>query len=147
MEHPILFINVILEALGLPVDLRQQRDALHQLEPEAGAGLEIGVERRRPLLVDEAHRRPPVDEAHQVERPAQHRRVLAHRDRRAQGGPAPGIGDPAQAAGLFGPDTVDGIAPAQGWQAWWQAAVSAKRAGAPWSNPDSAAQSAVASTQ
>ncbi len=32
----------------------------------------------------------------------------------------------------IGPDTVDGIAPAHDWQAWWQHAVTVKRVGAPW---------------
>jgi len=32
----------------------------------------------------------------------------------------------------IGPDTVDGIAPAEGWQDWWRKAVDAKREGAPW---------------
>ena len=32
----------------------------------------------------------------------------------------------------FGPDTVDGIAPAQDWENWWQEAVKSKRDGAPW---------------
>ena len=36
------------------------------------------------------------------------------------------------AATRLGPDTVDGIAPANDWQHWWQQAVQAKREGAPW---------------
>ena len=36
------------------------------------------------------------------------------------------------AAALVGPDTIDCIAPAQGWEAHWSAAAAAKRAGAPW---------------
>jgi len=36
------------------------------------------------------------------------------------------------AAQRVGPDTVDGIAPTDGWQDWWQAAVQHKRDGAPW---------------
>ena len=71
----------IFEALGAPVDLREQCDALHQLVREPGAGVEVGVERGRPAL-RQLHRRPSVDEAHQIERSAQHRGVLAHRDRR-----------------------------------------------------------------
>jgi phthalate 4,5-dioxygenase len=31
-----------------------------------------------------------------------------------------------------GPDTIDGIGPAQGWEAWWRERVAAKYAGAPW---------------
>ena len=38
----------------------------------------------------------------------------------------------AQAAALQGPDTMDCIAPAADWQAFWQAAATAKRQGAPW---------------
>jgi phthalate 4,5-dioxygenase len=65
-----------------------------------------------------------------------HRRLLLQAmDTVAQGGPPPGIGDPAQVAAIGGPDTVDGIAPAQGWQDWWQGAVRAKRDAAPWSAP------------
>ena len=53
----------------------------------------------------------------------------------AQGGTPPGIADAAQHASISGPDTVDGIAPAGDWEAWWQKAVRAKREGAPWANP------------
>jgi phthalate 4,5-dioxygenase oxygenase subunit len=48
------------------------------------------------------------------------------------GGDAPGAADAAQAARMIGPDTVDGIAPAGAWAAWWQEQVRAKRDGAPW---------------
>ena len=48
------------------------------------------------------------------------------------GGVAPGFGDPAQAAAMIGPDTVDGIAPAGEWAQWWREAVRAKRQAAPW---------------
>jgi phenylpropionate dioxygenase-like ring-hydroxylating dioxygenase large terminal subunit len=37
-----------------------------------------------------------------------------------QGGPAPGVADPALAAHMVGPDTVDGIAPAGTWGTWWK---------------------------
>ena len=70
----------VLQALGLPVDLAEQRDALDQLVGQALAGVEVGVERRRPAVG--VHRRPAVDEAHQVEGAAEHRRVLAHADGR-----------------------------------------------------------------
>jgi phthalate 4,5-dioxygenase oxygenase subunit len=53
---------------------------------------------------------------------------------------APGVADPALAAQMRGPDTVDGIAPAGTWASWWQEQVRAKRDGAPWS---AAADSAV----
>jgi phthalate 4,5-dioxygenase len=36
------------------------------------------------------------------------------------------------AAGLSGPDTIDCIAPAQGWEEFWTRAAAAKRAGAAW---------------
>ena len=65
-----------------------------------------------------------------------HRRLLLQAmDTIAQGGTPPGIGDPALCPTIGGPDTVDGIAPAQDWQAWWQEAMHGKRAGAPWQNP------------
>jgi hypothetical protein len=37
-----------------------------------------------------------------------------------------------QAGTAAGPDTMDCIAPAAGWQAHWQALAAAKRAAAPW---------------
>jgi hypothetical protein len=37
-----------------------------------------------------------------------------------------------QAAALRGPDTMDCIAPADRWQAFWKDAASTKRAGAAW---------------
>ena len=49
------------------------------------------------------------------------------------GGKAPGIADAAQSANMTGPDTVDGIAPADDWQVWWQTAADTKRSQAPWS--------------
>lgn len=74
-----------------------------------------------------------------------HRRLLLQAmDTVAQGGPPPGIGDPAQAAAIGGPDTVDGIAPAQGWQDWWQTAARAKREAAPWTTVTAPAQDALA---
>ena len=39
---------------------------------------------------------------------------------------------PDVAATLRGPDTMDCIAPAAGWQAFWKSAADAKRAGAAW---------------
>src|SRR5262245_40019508 len=42
--------------------------------------VDVGVERRGPA-VREPHRRPAVDEAHEVEGAAEHRRIGAHRDR------------------------------------------------------------------
>ena len=61
------------------------------------------------------------------------RRVLLKAiDTVQNGGVAPGIGDAAEAGAMRGPDTVDGIAPADAWQAWWQQTALAKRRGAPW---------------
>ena len=48
------------------------------------------------------------------------------------GGTPPMALSGAQAAALQGPDTMDCIAPAADWQAFWQAAATAKRQGAPW---------------
>jgi phenylpropionate dioxygenase-like ring-hydroxylating dioxygenase large terminal subunit len=71
---------------------------------------------------------------------ANRRMLLQALDTVEQGGTPPGMADAAQHAHISGPDTVDGIAPAQDWQAWWQAAVQAKRAAAPWSNPAATAE-------
>ena len=49
-----------------------------------------------------------------------------------QGGTPPMVLDAAAAATLRGPDTMDCIAPAADWQAFWQQAATAKRAGAAW---------------
>ena len=65
---------------------------------------------------------------------ANRRMLLQAMDTVEQGGTPPGIADPALAPNITGPDTVDGIAPAEGWQTWWQDAVRAKRASAPWRN-------------
>lgn len=48
---------------------------------------------------------------------------------------APGLADPALAATMTGPDTVDGIAPANDWDAFWRTVAAAKRAAAPWTDP------------
>jgi phthalate 4,5-dioxygenase len=53
----------------------------------------------------------------------------------AAGGTAPGAADPALAAHMTGPDTIDGFAPAASWQAWWQTHSAHKRETAPWTNP------------
>jgi phthalate 4,5-dioxygenase oxygenase subunit len=61
------------------------------------------------------------------------RRLLQQAIDDVQAGRTPlGMAQAAIAATRLGPDTVDGIAPAQGWEAWWQQAVRAKREGAPW---------------
>ena len=74
---------------------------------------------------------------------ANRRTLMQAIDDVAAGQPAPGLAQPALAAAPLGPDTVDGIAPTEGWQAWWQAAVQAKRAGAPWGAALPAAQAAT----
>ncbi len=48
------------------------------------------------------------------------------------GGTPPMVLTTAEAAALQGPDTMDCIAPAADWQAFWQQAAKAKRAGAGW---------------
>jgi phenylpropionate dioxygenase-like ring-hydroxylating dioxygenase large terminal subunit len=48
------------------------------------------------------------------------------------GGTPPMVLDAAASAAITGPDTIDCIAPAQGWEAFWQAAAAAKRQGAAW---------------
>jgi phenylpropionate dioxygenase-like ring-hydroxylating dioxygenase large terminal subunit len=48
------------------------------------------------------------------------------------GGTPPMALSAADAAALQGPDTMDCIAPADNWQAHWQQAAAAKRAGAEW---------------
>jgi phenylpropionate dioxygenase-like ring-hydroxylating dioxygenase large terminal subunit len=66
------------------------------------------------------------------------RRMLAKAiDTVQNGGVAPGMADAAQAANMTGPDTVDGIAPADQWDSWWQAAALAKKGDAPWLRPPS----------
>ncbi|MBL8385565.1 MAG: aromatic ring-hydroxylating dioxygenase subunit alpha [Burkholderiales bacterium] len=63
---------------------------------------------------------------------ANRRALFAAIDAVEAGQPPPGLAQPAIAACRIGPDTVDGIAPADGWASWWQAAVAARRAAAPW---------------
>ena len=43
-----------------------------------------------------------------------------------------GMANADVASTRLGPDTVDGIAPSQGWEDWWQQAVRTKREAAPW---------------
>jgi len=42
--------------------------------------------------------------------------------------------DPAQAAGITGPAAIDGIAPADDWQGYWQKTEVIKRQAASWTN-------------
>jgi phthalate 4,5-dioxygenase oxygenase subunit len=61
------------------------------------------------------------------------RRMLAKAiDDVAAGALPPGFAKAEIAATRFGPDTVDGIAPAQDWSTWSQHTMQAKRDGAPW---------------
>ena len=48
------------------------------------------------------------------------------------GGTPPMALGPDQAAALTGPDTIDCIAPAAGWEDFWRDAAARKRASAPW---------------
>lgn len=62
-----------------------------------------------------------------------HRRMLLKAIQAVQdGGSAPMVLTAEQAAALRGPDTMDCIAPAERWEAFWQEAAAAKRAAAPW---------------
>ena len=61
------------------------------------------------------------------------RRVLTQAIATVQaGGLPPGVADAASASSMTGPDTVDGIAPAATWEAYWRETAAAKRAAAPW---------------
>ena len=61
------------------------------------------------------------------------RRMLVQAIQAVQAGQtAPGLADPALAATLRGPDTVDGIAAADDWERFWRDAAATKRAAAPW---------------
>ncbi len=63
---------------------------------------------------------------------ANRRTLLKAIDAVANGETPVGLADPKVATQRFGPDTVDGIAPAAQWQQWWQDAAAEKRKGAPW---------------
>jgi phenylpropionate dioxygenase-like ring-hydroxylating dioxygenase large terminal subunit len=65
-------------------------------------------------------------------------------DRVERGEQAPYGADPALAPQMLGPDTVDGIAPTQAWDAWWREQVRAKRVGAPWVTVDASGTDANA---
>ena len=43
-----------------------------------------------------------------------------------------GVANAEVARQTLGPDTVDGIAPRESWQAWWREQVQRKRTHAPW---------------
>jgi len=63
---------------------------------------------------------------------ANRRTLLKAIDTVEAGGTPPMVLSAEQAAALRGPDTMDCIAPAQDWAAFWQNAAAAKRAAAPW---------------
>jgi hypothetical protein len=61
------------------------------------------------------------------------RRVLIKAIEQVQAGARPPMAlDAEQAAALTGPDTMDCIAPAERWEAFWREAAAAKRARAAW---------------
>jgi phthalate 4,5-dioxygenase len=61
------------------------------------------------------------------------RRMLAKAIETVQaGGNPPGVADAVLVGAMRGPDTVDGIAPADSCDAFWRATAGAKRANAPW---------------
>ena len=61
------------------------------------------------------------------------RRLLLQAIETVHAGGRPPMALAADAAcALTGPDTIDCIAPAQGWESFWQRAAAAKRAGAAW---------------
>ena len=51
------------------------------------------------------------------------------------GGRPPMALAPEEAGRFVGPDTIDCIAPAQGWESYWTSAAAAKRANAAWLQP------------
>jgi hypothetical protein len=62
-----------------------------------------------------------------------HRRQLLQAIDAVEAGGRPPMALSAQAASAIrGPDTIDCIAPAEHWDAFWQEQVRAKRAGASW---------------
>ena len=63
---------------------------------------------------------------------ANRRTLLKAIDTVAAGGEPPR----PDAVGRTGPDTIDCIAPAESWDAFWRAQAAAKRKGAPWGAPD-----------
>jgi phenylpropionate dioxygenase-like ring-hydroxylating dioxygenase large terminal subunit len=67
---------------------------------------------------------------------AANRRLLMRAMAAVEEGKAPMLAvGPSEAAGMTGPATIDGMAPTEGWEAHWRAAVARRRAAAPWSPP------------
>ncbi|MDA0227859.1 MAG: Rieske 2Fe-2S domain-containing protein [Proteobacteria bacterium] len=63
---------------------------------------------------------------------ANRRWLLRTLDAMAEGKPVGGLANAEVARQTQGPDTVDGIAPRESWQAWWREQVQRKRTHAPW---------------
>ncbi|MBL8326711.1 MAG: Rieske 2Fe-2S domain-containing protein [Rubrivivax sp.] len=63
---------------------------------------------------------------------ANRRTLLAAIETVKAGGTPPGQLDAAAAAALVGPDTIDCVAPAAGWESTWREGCAAKRARAAW---------------
>lgn len=70
---------------------------------------------------------------------ANRRTLLKAIDAVQAGGTPPMALDAAAAAALAGPDTIDCVAPAQGWEAFWRERTEAKRRGAAWLRADAVA--------
>jgi phenylpropionate dioxygenase-like ring-hydroxylating dioxygenase large terminal subunit len=78
---------------------------------------------------------------------ANRRTLLKAIDAVEAGGVPPMALSATQASALTGPDTMDCIAPADDWQAFWQRAAQAKRARAAWLAAQEAGAAAAASEQ
>lgn len=64
-----------------------------------------------------------------------YRRMLVEAIEAAQKGERPlMVLDDAAARRLRGPDTVDGVGPTQGWEAYWKTLADRRRANAPWAH-------------
>jgi hypothetical protein len=67
-----------------------------------------------------------------------YRRLLRQSIEQVEKGERPSI-DPAKAASLSGPATMDGIGPSAGWQDYWQSVDRKRRLGAEWARASSQA--------
>jgi hypothetical protein len=67
-----------------------------------------------------------------------YRRLLRQSIEQVEKGERPPI-DPAKAAALRGPATMDGIGPSAGWQDYWQSVDRKRRLGAEWARATIAA--------
>ena len=66
---------------------------------------------------------------------AANRRLLVRAMEAVEAGGRPALMQDADAAGLTGPATIDGMAPAATWKAHWRGTVARRRAAAPWAPP------------